>query len=188
MSTVDPHARAFEQFYKIGLEYYVGGRAALLSGNILIPGNLFHHAVEMLLKGQLSKNIPLEDLKHQKKFRHKLSKLWTAFKGTFPSDDLTEFDTMIDDLDKFEKIRYPDEILDHGASIAVGFGRGQPVTRMPPGRTEPAYQFGVGDVDAFFARLFTLCRLNPKAYFGFLSLHGRQVLTYGNNESKNWVA
>ncbi len=188
MSTANPHASAFEQFYKIALEYYVGGRAALLSGNSLITGNLLHHGVEMLLKGQLSKTVPLKHLKDQKKFGHKLSNLWPAFKGTFPSGDLTEFDTMIDELDKFEKIRYPDEILAHGASIAVGFGRGQPATSKGPGRTEPAYQIGVGDVDAFFARLLPLCGLNPKAYIGFLTRYGRDALTDGNNESKNWLA
>lgn len=187
MSTAGPHARAYLQFYKIALEYYVGGRAALLSGNTLITGNLFHHAVEMLLKGHLSKTVPLTQLKDQKKRGHNISKLWTAFRDTVPSDDLTEFDTMIDDLDKFEKIRYPDDILAHGASITVGFVRRQPVTNMAPGRPEPAYQIGVRDVDAFFARLFPLCRLNPTAYFGHLTRHGPEVLTYENDESKNWL-
>jgi hypothetical protein len=74
-----------------------------------------------------------------------------------------------------------------GARIGLGFGRGKPVTNTTPGRTEPEYQMGVGDVDAFFARLFPLCRLNPKAYFSILSSWGRQVLTEGNAESKGWL-
>ena len=187
MSTSQPHPRAFRHFYKIALEYYVSARAALLCHNSLITGNLLHHAVEMLLKGQVSKTVPLEELKNRKKFGHKLPKLWMAFKGLFPTEDLTEFDTMIDELEKFEKIRYPDKMLAYGACIGLGFGRGKPVTSMTPGRTEPEYQMGVGDVDAFFARLFPLCRLNPKAYFSFLSSQGRQVLTEGNAESKDWL-
>ena len=187
MSAAQPHPGAFEHFYKIALEYYIGGRAALLRGNRLTTGNFFHHAVEMLLKGQLSKTIPLEDLKNPRKFGHKLPKLWIAFKGLFPTDNLTEFDTMIDELEKFEKIRYPDEMLAHGAGIGLGFGRGKPITSTTPGRTEPLYQTGMGDVDAFFARLFPLSRLNPKAYFGFLSPQGRQLLTEGNGEAKSWL-
>ena len=187
MSTAQPHPGAFEHFYKIALEYYVSGRAALLCGNSLVTGPLLHHAVEMLLKGQLSKTTPLADLKNPKQFGHKLLNLWAAFKGLVPTEDLTEFDRMIDELEKFETIRYPDEILTRGAFIGLGFGRGKPATNMTPGRTEPEYQMGVGDVDAFFARLFPLCGLNPKAYFGFLSSWGRQVLTEGNAESKDWL-
>jgi hypothetical protein len=168
----------FEYFYKIALEYYVSGRAALLCGNNLVTGNLLHHAVEMLLKGQLSKSIPLEDL--HTKFYYRLLDLWPAFKALFPTIDLTEFDSMIEGLEKFEKIRYPDEILRCGAFIGLAFGRGKPVTIS-------GYQIGVGDVDAFFARLFPLCGLNPKAYFGFLSLMGIRVLTGENAESKDWL-
>ena len=187
ISTGQPHPSAFERFYKIALEYYVSGRAALLCGNSLITGNLLHNAVEMLLKGQLSKTIPLEDLKNPRKFGHRLPKLWTAFKGLFPTEELTEFNTMVYELEKFEDIRYPDELLDYGASIGLGYGRGNPVSSMTLGRTEPEYQIGVGDVDAFFARLFPLCRLNPKAYFSFLSPEGRRVLSEFNAESRDWL-
>ena len=141
----------------------------------------------MLLKGQLSRTIPLKELADRQKFCHSLPKLWTAFNGLFPTDDLTEFDTMIHELEKFEEIRYPDKILARGACIGLGFGRGKPVTNMTPGRTAPEYQMGVGDVDAFFARLFPLCRINPKAYLSILSSQGRQVLTEGNAESKDWL-
>ena len=185
--TAQPNPRAFRQFYAIALEYYVSGRAALLCGNTRIPGNLLHHAVEMLLKGQLSKTIPLDDLKRSKKFGHKLPLLWTTFKNLFPKHDLTEFDTIIDSVQKFEKIRYPDAILSEGAFIGIGFCRGNPVS-MTPRSTEPEYQIGVGDVDAFFRRLFPLCGLNPKAYFNSLSSQGRQVLTERNAESLDWLS
>ena len=141
----------------------------------------------MFLKGKLSKTIPLQDLKDRKKFAHHLPRLWHAFKDLFPAEDLTEFDTMIDGLEKFETIRYPDEILARGAFISLGFGRGKPATDATPGRTVPAYQMGVGDVDALFARLFRLCRLNPKAYFTSLSAWGGKVLTEQNAESKDWL-
>ena len=184
MSTA-PRA-AFKYFYAIALEYYVSGRAALFCGSTFITGNLLHHAVEMLLKGQLSKTIPLAELKDRDKFGHRLPQLWTALKVLFATEDLTGFDAMIAELEEFEKIRYPDEILDRGAFIGIGYGRGKPVTNIA-GRTAPQFQIGVGDVDAFFARLFPLCRLNPKAYLSFLSSRGQQVLTEGNPESQDWL-
>jgi hypothetical protein len=187
MSTAPPHPGACSHFYHLALQYYVSGRAALLCGSTRIAGNLLHHGVEMLLKGQLSRTIPLEDLADRKKFGHRLPKCWDAFKSLFPTEDLTEFNTMIGELDTFWEIRYPNNILDYGADITLGFCRGTPCTRTTPGRTEPVYQMGIGDVDAFFARLFPLCRLNPKAYFSFLSSHGRQVLTERNAESENWL-
>ena len=94
---------------------------------------------------------------------------------------------MIDELEKFETIRYPDEILRRGAVIGLGFGRGKPVSSTTSGRTVPEYQIGVGDVDAFFARLFPLCGINPTAYLSYLPRLGRQVLTEGNSESKDWL-
>ena len=78
MSTTQPHPSASEHFYRIALEYYVSGRAARLCWSNLITGTLLHHAVEMLLKGQISKTNPLEDLKDPKKFGHKLPKLWPS--------------------------------------------------------------------------------------------------------------
>jgi hypothetical protein len=174
-----------EYFYNTALEYYISGRAALLCGNSLVTGNLLHHAVEMLLKGQLLKIITLEDLKNPEKFGHKLLPLWLAFNALVA--DLAEFDDMIKELDKFEKIRYPDKILRRGAFIVLGFRRGKAVTKMTPRRKEPKYQLGIGDVDACFAQLFPLCGINPPAYFGFLSPFGRQVLTEENAESKDWL-
>jgi hypothetical protein len=182
-----PHPNAFGYFYQIALEYYVSGRAALICRNTLITGNLLHHAVEMLLKGQISKTTPLKDLKDRQKFGHKLRNLWVAFKNLLPAEDLTEFDPMIDELEKFERIRYPDEILANGACIGLRFGRGKPITNRTPEQTEPEYQMGIGDVDALFARLFPLCRLNPKAYFCSLSQSGREMLNEGNTESKDWL-
>ena len=182
-----PHPRAFLYFYEIALQYYVSGRAAHRCGNTLITGNLFHHAVEMLLKGQLSKTIPLADLKRSKKFGHDLFRLWTHFKDLFPEHDLTEFDKMIVSVENFEKIRYPDAILSNGACIGYSSGRGKPVS-ITPRSTVPEYQIAVGDVDAFFGRLFPLCGLNPKASFSFLSAQGKQALTEDNIEASDWLA
>ena len=141
----------------------------------------------MLLKGELSKRVPLDELKA--KFGHKLPRIWAAYKALFPSEDLTEFDPMIAAIEKFESIRYPDEIVDRGAIITLGFGRDAPVLypETESDRPEPKFQIGLGDLDAFFARCFPLCRLNPQAYFLFLSSYGRSALEEGNDKSINWL-
>jgi hypothetical protein len=176
---------ASHRFFTVALEYYVTGRGAARSWCIQIAGNLFHHAVEMLIKGQLARSLSLDDLKKQ--FGHSLPKCWAAFKGQFPGEDLSEFDPMIAALDKFETIRYPDKVVDLGAAINIGFGRGQPGTTYSMQNPVPDYQMGIGDVDAFFGRLFPLCRMNPAAYLGFLSEYGKESLLKFNDDGAAWL-
>lgn len=183
MST-QPHPGASQYFYKFALAYYVQGRAAQICRNTLITGNLFHHAVEMLLKGQLSKTLPLSNLKSPQLFGHDLPKLWTAFKGLFSAENLSAFDAMIVELEKFDDIRYPDEILKQGAAISLGWGTGRAATSSG---SEPEYQMGIGDVDAFFGRLFPLCGIEPKGYLSYLSPQGRQILAEANEVCQNWL-
>jgi hypothetical protein len=53
MSTV--HKDAWMHFFRTGMEYYIAGRAGARCQLTMITGNLLHHAIEMLLKGELSK-------------------------------------------------------------------------------------------------------------------------------------
>jgi hypothetical protein len=183
-----PQPMAYDFFFKTALEYYVNGRAACLSGCVFTTGNLLHHAVEMMLKGELSRTIPLEDLKEKKNFGHSLPKCWAAFKALFPTEDLTEFDPMIAELDRFEKIRYPDHILAHGAGIGFGFGRWRPGTVSGGAKPVPQYTLAIGDVDAFIARAIRLCHMNPKPYFSFLTPEGRNLLQKYNDERGDWLS
>jgi len=186
LSNARPNSEAHSNFYHLALQYYVAGRAAFLCGVNQTTGNLLHHAVEMLLKGHLSKTIPLDDLRDRKKFCHSLSKLWSEFKHHFPAEDLTGFDAIIHALEKFEEIRYPNPIRKRGAAIAVGLCKGNPTINSRVATELPEYWTGICDVDALFARLFPLCRLNPHAYFSFLSSLGYQVVNENNAECENW--
>ena len=53
------HPRANEHLNKLALEYYVAARASLMCRGGFITGNLIHHAVELLLKDELSKTVSL---------------------------------------------------------------------------------------------------------------------------------
>lgn len=172
-------------FYRLAMEYYISARAANQCGVISVTGNLLHHAVEMLLKGQLSKTVALEELKSGKKYAHKLPSIWTEFKALFPTEDLTEFDNAVSDLDRFDLIRYPDR-LKLGAMIGIGMGRGRPEKGLDPqSQTIPQYQVGIGDIDALFDRIFPLCRMNPKAYM-FVTDRGADALDEHNHFSSKW--
>jgi hypothetical protein len=183
-----PHPMAHQVFYKAALEYYVNARAACLSGCVFTTGNLLHHAVEMILKGELSRTVSPEKLMDKKKFGHWLPKCWAAFKALFPQEDLSEYDPMIAELDKFERIRYPDHILANGAGIGFGFGRWHPTTRACDINGIPEYRMAIGDVDAFFGRVIQLCHMNPGPYFSFLTAEGREILQKYNEEAKNWLS
>jgi len=181
------YSTAYLIFFKMALEYYVNGRASALCGCLFTTGNLLHHAVEMMLKGELSRTVSLEDLKDSKKYGHSLPKCWNAFKSLFPTENLTEFESMILHLDQFETIRYPDKILSKGAMIGIGFNKGRVVQRTIIGRPVPEYQLGIGDVDAFFARAMRLCHMNPEAYFIFLTDQGREILMKNNDYANDWL-
>jgi hypothetical protein len=58
-------------------QYYVAGRYAAFAGLVPTTGNQFHHAVELFLKGGLSKNgLSLANLK---KLGHDLPEIWAMF-------------------------------------------------------------------------------------------------------------
>src|SRR5260221_7699546 len=86
-----PMPDADVQFLNLGIQYYTAGRSAVLAELIPVAGNLFHHAIEMLLKARLSQKLSLKEL-CKRPFGHRLSSLWDAFKAEFPAENLDEFD------------------------------------------------------------------------------------------------
>jgi hypothetical protein len=94
-------------------QYCVAARFLLHAQRIPVCGNLFHHAVEMLLKGGLAKKRKLS-LSALEKMKHKLKALWREYKSDFPDPGLKRHDKTISLLDKFEDIRYPDRVLASG--------------------------------------------------------------------------
>ena len=74
-----------------GCEYYAAARFAMYAQRKLVCGNLFHLALEMLLKGGLAKNgKSLGELEHM---RHSLNRLWRAYKADHPEAVLEHHDS-----------------------------------------------------------------------------------------------
>src|SRR5439155_16297211 len=99
-------------------QYYIAARLAARGGLLPVHGNLFHHAVEMYLKAALVGTTPVKQLK---KIGHGLEPLWSEFKKKAGDPALSRFDGAIAALDKFEDIRYPDEIVAKGMVVTIAW-------------------------------------------------------------------
>jgi hypothetical protein len=71
---------AIHEFFRYGCQYYVAGRYGVFAALIPVAANLHHHAIEMLLKGALSKSMSLAEMKS--KLWHRLQRCWEEFKNT----------------------------------------------------------------------------------------------------------
>jgi hypothetical protein len=107
-----PDNRESMLFVTNASQYYATARFAMHAQCMPVMGILFHHTVEMLLKGGLAQKRTLGELKDME---HRLKKkIWPAFKEDFPNPNLSRHDKTISSLDKFDAARYPNAILRHG--------------------------------------------------------------------------
>jgi hypothetical protein len=152
-------------FVRSGYEYYANARFAMYAQSSYVCGNLFHHAVEMLLKADLAKSgASLEELQ---RIGHNLKRLWRSYKRNHPNAALSRHDRTINRLDKHEDIRYPDPAL---GSIGVSmewsgepggvkvYGRGM--------RSPKQYAVVVSDIDDLIADIMRTSSWNPSAFVG----------------------
>jgi hypothetical protein len=146
-------------------------RFAMHAGCAPVCGNLFHHAVEMFPNVGLAQRRELSDLE---RMRHKLKeKLWPAFKEDFPNAHLTQHDKTLACVDKFEDIRYPDEVLKSGMGVlAVWSGR---VSELPRGAEQ--YVIVVSDIDDLIVDVLKVYSRNPVALIGSSNPAAREAIT-----------
>ncbi len=159
------------EFFRTAIHYYIAGRFSALSQLFPLCATLLHYAVEMFLKGALSPNIPLGELR---KYNHNLSKLWEKFKTDFPDPTLAQFNTVVSRLHQFERFRYPDAVLRNGMKCQFALCRRDLVH---PQNTGP--NLVLEDVDHFIKVIFGKAKMNPSVFLvninnqakPFLSLH-----------------
>ncbi len=170
--------RAKVEFFGMATQYYVSGRFATHSQFMPVAGNLLHHAIEMYLKGALSEWSPLEELREVK---HNLPQIWKAFKDKLHDPRLDAFDSTIDELHRFEKIRYPDWLLSEGAELTISVRSGMRVGSeggsLPP---PPPYNLVLEDVDELVKTIFEKAHVNPPFFTQRLGEHGRRYLDLDN--------
>jgi hypothetical protein len=163
---------ADQMFLTFGMEYYVAARASVLAQQTIIPANLFHHAIENLLKAYLSRTRSLDQLKKQ--FGHVLPKTWAAFRNEVKDATLTQFDNTIEQLHAFEDIRYPDRILKDGATIVIGGW-----ASVSPAST-PKYSISVDEVDRLVAAILKASSRNPTFFTNSMNGYARDALIRDN--------
>jgi hypothetical protein len=168
---------ALELFFSSATQYYISGRYAVFAGLGPVVGNLLHHALEMYLKGALSKTMPLDQLK---KLSHNLPKVWKCFKAQVADPGLDTFDALISSLHAFEELRYPDSALSRGIMVKISVSRVPGASTGAPARREPRYELYLEEVDALVDKIFATASVDPRFFLHGLNSHARKYLNEAN--------
>ena len=170
-------------FAQLAVQYFVVGRAAAIHQLIPVLGNLLHHAVEMSLKAGLASSHSLSQLKD---LGHSLPRLWHAFVAAYPSSDAPTYHAVIDALEKFEELRYPDSILANGAMMRLALHRSHVGPPSPSPSGVPSYLLVLEDVDELEEAIFSAMNLNPKFLTSSLSAKAKDQLILYNLHASKW--
>jgi hypothetical protein len=172
---------ALEMFFSTATQYYVAGRYAAFAGLVPVVGNLLHHAIEMYLKGGLSKS---KNLAEVKKLSHDLPRVWREFKVQFRDGALDQFDGVVSALHAFEELRYPDSVLAKGMSCVVNITQPSAGTAAKmAGASPPQYDLCLQEVDKLVANIFRVTSIDPKFFMGDRNKYAKQYLDEENVES-----
>lgn len=151
-----------DAFLVLGAQYFAHARYSSQSFYLPVSATLFHHAIEMLLKGYLCVSKSSHDLK---RLGHDLNALWEEFKNAADNRSLSQFDPTIHELDKVELLRYPDSIVDDGYVLNVSLGQPVSPIRFPEMELLPHYSIQVSALDAIAATVFEACEVAPEPHF-----------------------
>jgi hypothetical protein len=150
-----------DAYLVLGSEYYTLARYAAREMYMPICATLFHHSLEMLLKGYLILFLSSRELK---RVGHNLSELWKIYKEKTKDTTLSRYDTTISHLNDVETIRYPDSIVDKKFALHVSFGSVSPILVKGIEKV-PNYYIDVLEIDTVVINIFTACSVEPKIYF-----------------------
>jgi hypothetical protein len=165
-------------YFGSAIHYHVAARYAVVAAFLPEAGNLVHHAIEFYLKGALIKSC---DEQARRQMHHDLRKAWRRYKRERKDRRLRKFDETIRDVNKFERIRYPEEILRFGMLAEIGFVRNavpaQGHVKSPPGER---YQLALEEVDELAKLIFQIEDQNPAFYTNRLNEHAKRYLDFQN--------
>lgn len=174
--------RTLAAFFSTASQYYISGRYAVLAGLVPVAGNLLHHAVEMYIKGALSRSLTLAELRP---VGHDLNDAWRRLKNQAADAQLQRYDSVVCSLHRFETLRYPESVLTRGMIAEVGVKRPRLRGHLA-GQREPRYALWLEDVDALVGAVFTTASAHPAFFFAGLS---RQAKTYlGEANAQAWAS
>jgi hypothetical protein len=126
-----------------------------------IDGILFHHAIEMLLKGGLLQKRTLSDVEEM---RHWLKKMWRAFTEDLPEPQLKRHDGTISSLAKYHHLHYWDVA---SAGMTSQWERpAQPVITYGTGKSPKQFGLVVSDIDDLVVDILKAAGWNPGTFMG----------------------
>ena len=134
-------------YLQTAFHYYITARFATINALGTVAGHLAHHAIDMFLRAAL-----VETTTEQERLvlSHNLPKIWQQYKQLTANPALDTFDRTINDLDRFENIRYPDRIIRYGMTLEVGLDRNTSPTKP----NELRYQLVLGELDELVKLIF----------------------------------
>ena len=148
------------------LQYYVTGRYAVAAQFSPISASLLHHAVELLLKACLSRGDSADVIRQygsrNRGYGHRLATLWTEFTRRNPDVGMGQYATVIEALDHFEDIRYPETLVQDGGMITIGMYEVEPPVGTP--QNDRTYMLMLPQIDRLVAQLFQATGLNHEAF------------------------
>jgi hypothetical protein len=179
--TLDPEV-AEHILFSSAAQYYVAGRFAVHAALNPVAANLMHHAIEMYLKGALlkSKTKSLKELKS--KFGHSLPKCWNAFKAQVNDPALSKFDAVVEEIHKYEDLRYPDgypKVMESMFDVVRWTRPTLPSTTQ----TAPNYKLCLPDVDELIAVILAAASLNPEVNLRFMKAEANEYVARDNSEA-----
>jgi len=169
---------AYGAFFDRSIQYYAAGRFAFLAGLNPVAGNLLHHAIEMCLKGALSKKGT--GLSELRKLGHELSDIWNEFKLQASDPSLSRFDAAVSALNEYEELRYPNSVLNKGMLSGFELKRGQAAQVSGLAAAVPRYTLCLEDVDELMSFVFKNASVDPTFFTGALKKQAKQFLSEEN--------
>ena len=178
------------KFLSLGLEYFILARNSVFIGLQTICGVMYHHAFELLLKSHFEKDHTTQQLKDD--FGHKLKKLWKEFKKKFHHENLSRFDELIVDIDRWEGIRYLDFPKEISAlAFTTHFNRDdmekvkKNMVKLRKNGQE-LYSFMFDDADELFSVILRLSPIKPEYAKSMLIKKEAQKIYLNQNKFPYW--
>lgn len=125
----------------------------------------------MFLKCVLVKTLTLNELKT---LGHNLTILWNRFTQIHPNPTHATLDSAVAELEKFERLRYPDSVVLEGMQVSFVITRAQ-FPPLPAG-PQPPYHLVLEDIDAIAKIAAQASGLTQAAFTSGLSEHALQFL------------
>lgn len=143
-------------------KYIYVARYAALQLDPVLSGYQYHLGLEFLLKAALINRFSTKQLKY---IGHDLMLLWHSVKGLYSPTDLNAHDFVIEALNEFGDIRYPDQFLGKNVVFNLRINVHAPglADSIAPGARK--YEVDLAALDNVVLDLFKLIGVPTAAYF-----------------------